>query len=138
MEGSEKINDTITNLDGDVNLSEEIKSFSVLAQEKRQIFIRNTLLRQTSTDIWHPILATEQKANALKDESGMRKEELIAIINSVLVSIPKSQCSKYTNLKNKSRVILLTILQEIRDLSNNKEIVDEENIISKLVDEEIT
>ncbi|CAG8819298.1 8326_t:CDS:2, partial [Racocetra persica] len=32
---------------GDVNLSEEIKSFSALAQEKRQMFIRNTLLQPT-------------------------------------------------------------------------------------------
>ncbi|CAG8470152.1 35926_t:CDS:1, partial [Racocetra persica] len=71
----------------------------------------------------------EQEAYALKDESGIRKEELIAIINSVLVSISESQHSKYTNLKNKSKVILLTILQKIRDLSNDKEIVDEENII---------
>ncbi|CAG8853107.1 43593_t:CDS:1, partial [Gigaspora margarita] len=133
----EKINDTITNLNGNINLSEEIKSFSALAQEKRQRFIRNTLLQQASMDIWHLIPVTEQEANALNDKSRMRKEELIAIINSVLVSIPESQRSKYTNLKNKSKAILLTILQKIRDLSNDKEIVDEENIISELADKEI-
>ncbi|CAG8765560.1 14937_t:CDS:2, partial [Racocetra fulgida] len=57
----EIINNTITNLDGDVNLSEEIKSFTML----------------------------------------------------------------------------LTILQEIRDLNNAKKIVNEENIVSELADEEI-
>ncbi|CAG8623467.1 11222_t:CDS:2, partial [Racocetra persica] len=31
----------------DINLSEEIKSFSALVQEKRQMFIRNTLLQPT-------------------------------------------------------------------------------------------
>ncbi|CAG8699879.1 310_t:CDS:2, partial [Dentiscutata erythropus] len=125
----EKINKTMTNLDGDINLSDEIKSFSMLAQEKRQIFIRNTLLQQTSTDIWHPIPVTEQEADALSNENTMRKEELFAIFNSVLVLLPESQHTKYTNLKNKTKVMLLTILQEIQDLNNAEEIVDDENII---------
>ncbi|CAG8501358.1 4676_t:CDS:2 [Racocetra fulgida] len=106
----EKINNTITNLDGDVNLSEEIKLFSILAQERRQKFIRNILLQQTGTDIWHPILVTKQEADALKNENAIRKEELIAIINSILISIPESQHPKYTNLKNMTKATLLTIL----------------------------
>ncbi|KAF0545006.1 hypothetical protein F8M41_002470 [Gigaspora margarita] len=75
--------------------------------------------KQIGNDIWHPI--------PIKNENVMRKEELIAIINSVLVSIPEMQRPKYTNLKNKSKVMLLTILQEIRDLNNAKEIMNEEN-----------
>ncbi|KAF0493367.1 hypothetical protein F8M41_021398 [Gigaspora margarita] len=103
----------MTNLDGNINLSNEMKSFSMLAQEKRQIFIRKTLLQQTDTNILCSVLVTEQKANALKIENTMKKEELIAIINSVLVLFPESQHAKYANLKNKPKGILLTVLQEI-------------------------
>ncbi|CAG8807657.1 25584_t:CDS:2, partial [Dentiscutata erythropus] len=76
---------------GDVNLSEEMKSFSILAQERKQMLIKNTLLQQTNTNVWRPILVTEQEANILKNENTIRKEELIAIINSVLISLPDSQ-----------------------------------------------
>ncbi|CAG8836260.1 39523_t:CDS:2, partial [Gigaspora margarita] len=129
-----KMNSILTNLDGDINLSEEIKSFSTLAQEKRQMFIKNTLLQQTNTNVWHPIPVTEQEADALKNEKTMRKEELIAIINSVLISLPNSQYTKYTNLKNKSKAVLLKILQEIRDLNSTEETIDEENTINELTD----
>ncbi|KAF0412364.1 hypothetical protein F8M41_007935 [Gigaspora margarita] len=94
-------------------------------------------LLQTGNDIWHPIPIMKQEADALKNENVMRKKELLAIINSVLVSIPETQCPKYTNLKNKTKAMLLTILQEIRDLNNANEIMNEENIVSELADEEI-
>ncbi|CAG8539478.1 3654_t:CDS:2 [Racocetra fulgida] len=120
---------------GDVNLSEDIKLFSTLAQERRQKFIQTTLLQQASTNVWHLIPVTEQKADALKNENTIKKEELIVIINSVLISLPDSQRVKYTNLKNKLKTILLTILQEIRDFNNVKETIDEENTINELTDE---
>ncbi|CAG8849038.1 34273_t:CDS:2 [Gigaspora margarita] len=122
---------------GNINLSEEIKSFSTLAREKRQMFIKNTLLQQTSTNVWHPIPVTEQETDALKNKNTMRKEELIAIINSVLISLPDSQRAKYTNLKNKTKAMLLTILQEIRELDSAKETIDEEDTINELNDEKI-
>ncbi|CAG8795119.1 36690_t:CDS:1, partial [Gigaspora margarita] len=40
----------------------------------------------------------------------------------------------YTNLKNKSKVVLLKILQEIWDLNSNEETLDEENTINELID----
>ncbi|CAG8795897.1 14911_t:CDS:2, partial [Dentiscutata erythropus] len=46
------------------------------------------------------------------------KEKLISVINSILILLPKSQSSKYTNLKNKTKTTLLTILQEIQELNN--------------------
>ncbi|RIB06887.1 hypothetical protein C2G38_2215983 [Gigaspora rosea] len=108
-----KMNSAFTNLDGEINLSEEIKSFSVLAQEKRQ------------------------EAEIMKNESTMRKEELISVINSILISLPETQRSKYTNLKNKTKTILLTILQEIRGLNNAEDAIDEENEDKELIDEEM-
>ncbi|CAG8694340.1 15612_t:CDS:1, partial [Dentiscutata heterogama] len=44
-----------------------------------------------------------------------------------LISLPDSQRTKYTNLKNKTKVALLKILQEIRDLNGAEEAIDEEN-----------
>ncbi|RIB18284.1 hypothetical protein C2G38_2142201 [Gigaspora rosea] len=53
-----KMNSAFTNLDGEINLSEEMKSFSVLAQEKRQVFIKHTLMQNTSIDTWLAIPVT--------------------------------------------------------------------------------
>ncbi|CAG8672308.1 22456_t:CDS:2 [Gigaspora margarita] len=107
----------LTNLDGDVNLSKEIKSFSILAQEKRQMLIKNTLLQQTNTNVWHSIPVTKQEANTLKNENTMRKEELITVINSA---------------------VLLKILQEIRDFNSAKETIYKENTNNELTDEKLT
>ena len=51
-----------------------------------------------------------------------------ALINSILISLPESQsqCPKFKGLNSKSKTELLEILQEIRELHNNKEIVSEE------------
>ncbi|KAF0551460.1 hypothetical protein F8M41_023403 [Gigaspora margarita] len=142
-----KLNSAFTNLDGGVNLSEKMKSFSILAQEKRQTFIKNTLMQKTSTGTWQAIPVTEQEAEMLKNEKMMKKEELISVINSILILLPESQRSKYTNLKNKTKTMLLTILQEIRDLNNldeavgeddvNKEAIDEDNVNKEPADEEV-
>ncbi|CAG8508125.1 7710_t:CDS:2 [Scutellospora calospora] len=132
-----KMNSAFTNLDGEINLSEEMKSFSVLTQEKRQVFIKHTLMQNTSIDTWRAIPVTEQEAEIMKNESTMRKEELISVINSILISLPETQCSKYTNLKNKTKTILLTILQEIRGLNNAEDAIDEENEDKELIDEEM-
>ncbi|CAG8493641.1 19018_t:CDS:2 [Cetraspora pellucida] len=108
-----KMNSAFTNLDGEINLSEEMKSFSVLAQEKRQ------------------------EAEIMKNESTMKKEELISVINLILILLPETQYSKYTNLKNKTKTIVLTILQEIQGLNNAEDAIDEENEDKELIDEEI-
>ncbi|CAG8717571.1 9100_t:CDS:1 [Racocetra fulgida] len=131
------MNSAFTNLDGEINLSEEMKSFSVLAQEKRQVFIKHTLMQNTSIDTWRAIPVTEQEVEIMKNESTMRKEELISVINSILISLPETQRSKYTNLKNKTKTILLTILQEIRGLNNAEDAIDEENEDKELIDEEM-
>ena len=49
-----------------------------------------------------------------------------ALINSILISLPESQCPKFKGLNSKSKTELLEILQEICELHNNKEIVSEE------------
>ncbi|KAF0478013.1 hypothetical protein F8M41_024116 [Gigaspora margarita] len=130
------INNTFTYLDGNANLSEEMKSFSILAQEKRQTFIKNTLLQKTKT-VWQAIPVTEQEAETLKNETTMKKEELISIINSILVSFPESQRLKYTNLKNKTKTKLLMILQEIHGLNDTEEALDEEYEGNEPANEEI-
>ncbi|CAG8821733.1 9700_t:CDS:1, partial [Gigaspora margarita] len=121
---------------GNANLSEEMKLFSVLAQEKRQTFIKNTLLQETKT-VWQAIPVTEQEAEILKNETTMKKEELISIINSILVLFPESQRLKYTNLKNKTKTMLLMILQEIYGLNDTEEALDEEYEGNKPANKEI-
>ncbi|CAG8848464.1 2522_t:CDS:2, partial [Racocetra persica] len=63
-----KINSAFTNLDGKINLSEEM-----------------------NIDTWQAIPVTEQEAKIMKNESTMRKEELISVINSILISLPETQ-----------------------------------------------
>ncbi|CAG8851181.1 5549_t:CDS:1, partial [Gigaspora margarita] len=121
---------------GNANLSEKMKLFSVLVQEKRQTFIKNTLLQKTKT-VWQAIPVTEQEAEILKNETTMKKEELISIINLILVLFPKSQCLKYTNLKNKTKTMLLMILQEICGLNDTEEALDEEYEGNEPANEEI-
>ncbi|CAG8611222.1 56_t:CDS:2, partial [Gigaspora rosea] len=65
------------------------------------------------------------------------KEELISVINLILILLPESQRSKYTNLKNNNKAALLTILQEIWSLTCTEEAVDEENVDKEIVNEEI-
>ena len=110
-------------LNGD-ELSEEMKTFSVLAKEKRKTFIKEVLLKQTA-DSWLPIPITKEEAEAQKNEKNMKKKQLVAIINSLLISLPKSQCQKFRGLNNKSKVELLEILQEIHELHDNKQVIDD-------------
>lgn len=112
-------------LNGD-KLSEEMKIFSDLAEEKRKTFLKEVLLKQIATDPWLPIPITDQEAEAQRNEENMNKKQLVAIINSILISLPESQCPKFSSLNYKSKTELLEILQEIRELhNNNEEIVPE-------------
>ena len=50
-----------------------------------------------------------------------------ALINSILISLPESQCPKFKGLNSKSKTELLEILQEICEShNNNEEIMSEE------------
>ncbi|CAG8808196.1 19548_t:CDS:2, partial [Racocetra persica] len=95
------------------------------------------LSEEMNIDTWRAISVMEQEAEIMKNESTMRKEELISVINSILISLSETQHSKYTNLKNKTKTILLTILQEIQGLNNAEDAIDEENEDKELIDEEM-
>jgi len=105
-------------LDGD-KLSEEMKTFSVLAEEKREKFLKEVILKQIASDFWLPIPVTDQEAKIQKSEKDMKKKKLIVLINSILISLPESWCPKFKGLNSKSKTELLEILQEIRELHNN-------------------
>ena len=68
-----------TSLNGD-NLSEEMKSFSALAKQKRQTFLKETLLKQIATDTWLPIPVTEQEAEAQKNENTIKKANSLQLL----------------------------------------------------------
>ncbi|RHZ44823.1 hypothetical protein Glove_709g82 [Diversispora epigaea] len=104
---------------GNIILSEELKNFTSIAQEKRKIYIKQKLLQLTTNETWEVIPISAEEAVSQKNENNMTKEQLVAIINSLLVSLPESQKLKYHNLNNKPKIILLQILQEIRSLQNN-------------------
>ncbi|RHZ49681.1 hypothetical protein Glove_518g13 [Diversispora epigaea] len=103
---------------GNIILSEELKNFTSIAQEKRKIYIKQKLLQLTTNETWKVIPISAEEAVSQKNENNMTKEQLVAIINSLLVSLPESQKLKYHNLNNKPKIILLQILQEIRSLQN--------------------
>ncbi|CAG8854135.1 925_t:CDS:2, partial [Gigaspora margarita] len=55
---------------GNANLSEEMKSFSILAQEKKQTFIKNILLQKTKT-VWQAIPTKTMLLMILQEMRGL-------------------------------------------------------------------
>ncbi|RHZ52550.1 hypothetical protein Glove_460g24 [Diversispora epigaea] len=92
---------------GNIILSEELKNFTSIAQEKRKIYIKQKLLQLTTNETWEVIPISAEEAVSQKNENNMTKEQLVAIINSLLVSLPESQKLKDRDKKltqQKSRI----------------------------------
>ncbi|CAG8644405.1 6718_t:CDS:2, partial [Dentiscutata heterogama] len=79
-------------------------------------------------NIWHPIPITCEEADHQKNESSLKKSEILSIINSLISSLDNSDHSHFRSLLNKSCNDLINILQEIRSVlaENNINIDSEE------------
>jgi hypothetical protein len=102
-------------------LSEELKTFSNLASERRIVLINDFSANNKPTSLPRPIPITIQEAAAAINEENMTKAELLTIINSLLNSMNNSDRPNYRGLQQKTRNQLREILQNIRDLQNELE-----------------
>ncbi|RHZ86611.1 hypothetical protein Glove_48g193 [Diversispora epigaea] len=88
-----------------------IESQRFCIQLRKSDFL-NSIQKENTFKSLENIILTEETVSQ-KNENNMTKEQLVAIINSLLVLFPESQKLKYYNLNNKPKIILLQILQEI-------------------------
>ncbi|CAG8632086.1 3039_t:CDS:2, partial [Cetraspora pellucida] len=106
---------TLESLGEESLLSEQLKNFSDLVCERRRRFIDETFKKSKSNHLLRPIPVTAQEEAATMDEANMSKEELLAIINSLLSSVNIPDSSKYRGLKQKNQQL---------DWSNGSEIIN--------------
>lgn len=114
------------NMSGDWTLSEEMKRFSEIASMKRIEFIKAKLIKKTPLDIWHPIPITCEEADLQKTESSLTRSQILSIINSLIPFLDDLNRSRFRGLSSKSRIDLVNILQEIRNILAENNINNEE------------
>ncbi|CAG8729774.1 5081_t:CDS:2, partial [Cetraspora pellucida] len=107
-------------LDGCNKLSEEMKSFSTIAQAQHINYI-NEKLNSKKPLINKPIPITADEEQVQLAESSMKKKELILVIESLIGSLNDTNRSQFKGLKSKKKDELLVILQQVRELTNNNE-----------------
>ncbi len=115
------------NMSGDWTLSEEMKRFGEIASMKRIEFIKAKLIKKTSY-IWHPIPITCEEADLQKTESFLTKSQILSIINSLIPFLNDLDRSRFRGLSSKSRIDLVNILQEIRNILAENDINNDEEI----------
>ena len=94
---------------------------------KRIEFIKAKLINKTALYIWHPIPITCEEADHQKNESSLKKSEILSIINSLIPSLGNSDRLRFRGLSNKSHNDLINILQEIKSvLAENDINIDSE------------
>ncbi|CAG8681433.1 1885_t:CDS:2, partial [Racocetra fulgida] len=86
----------------------------------------SSILKDLITEKDQEINVIDQKEAAAMDEANILKQELIAIINSLLSSVNISDSSKYHGLKQKNCNQLQEIIQSIRDLHNEQDGLEDE------------
>ncbi|CAG8762584.1 16393_t:CDS:2, partial [Funneliformis caledonium] len=104
-------------LDGYNKLSEEMKSFSIIAQAQHINYIKEKLSSKKQL-VTRSIPVTIDKVQIQSAKSSMKKEELILIIESLIRSLNETNWPQFQGLKSKRKDELLIILQEVRDLTN--------------------
>ncbi|KAF0559384.1 hypothetical protein F8M41_006138 [Gigaspora margarita] len=109
-------NRVFQNLGRELTLSEEIIRFSEIASMKRIEFIRANFINKIPLGIWHPISITYEEAELQKNESSLKKSEILSIINLLTPSLGDLDRSHFRGLSKKSHENLVNILQEIRNI----------------------
>ena len=121
-------NQNFQNITGEWMLSEELKKFSEIAHKKRAEFIKAVLIDKSPLGIWHPIPITRDEADFQQSEISLTKTEILTIINSLIPSLDDSNQLRFRSLSSKSRDNLLNILQEIRNILAENNIIACEEI----------
>jgi hypothetical protein len=100
-------------LDGENELSEQLKNFSNLAKKARENYIVEVFYNKNTTHLSKPIPITKEEAIAQEDELKMTKKELIIKLESFLELMGEHCQQKYRGFKSKNKGDLLVILQEV-------------------------
>ena len=110
-------------LDGENELSEQLKNFSNLAKKAREDYIMEAFYNKNTTYLSKPIPITKEKAASQDNEAKMTKKELMIKLESLFELMGENVRRKYRGgFKSKNKDELLIILQEVR--------LDEENEIT--------
>jgi hypothetical protein len=107
-------------LDGEYELSEQLKNFSEIAKKARQDYILEVFYKNNPASLFRPIPITNQESIAQENETQMTKTQILLKIESLLEEMNEDIQKKYRGLKSRNRNELLTILQEVRYLLNNE------------------
>ena len=111
-------------LDGENELSEQLKNFSNLAKKAREDYIMEVFYNKNTAYLSKPIPITKEEAASQDNEAKMTKKELMIKLESLFELMGKNVRRKYREFKSKNKDELLIILQEVRCL------LDEENEIT--------
>ena len=111
-------------LDGENELSEQLKNFSNLAKKAREDYIIEAFYNKNTTYLSKPIPITKEEAASQDNEAKMTNKELMIKLESLFELMGENVRRKYRGFKSKNKDELLIILQEVRCL------LDEENEIT--------
>ena len=107
-------------LDGEYELSEQLKNFSEIAKKAQQEYIIEVFYKNNPASLFRPIPITNQESIAQENETQMTKAQILLKIESLLEEMSESIQKKYCGLKSRNRSELLAILQKVRYLFNNE------------------
>jgi hypothetical protein len=116
-----KSNPVFESLDSENKLSETMKSFTSLARARRIDYIKEKLAGSTKSSRITPIPITVEEDESQSTESSMSKKELMSIIQSLIGSLNEVNHPQFKGLATKKKDDLLLILQQVRDLHNERE-----------------
>jgi hypothetical protein len=96
-----------------------MKSFSSIAKSYRIEFIKQKLGLTNSSKTTRIIPVTVEEEKRLLSENSMTNKELILMIQSLTESLNETNRPQFKGLTLKKKDELLLILQEVKDLFNN-------------------
>lgn len=118
-----KNNNVFKGLDGNTKLSESMKSFTNLAQGLHINFIKEKINSGKSSGTICPIPITAEEEMKQSDEKSLSKNELLSVVQTLIGSLDQSNRPQFQGLKTKNKEQLLIILQQVKDIHNDLEVI---------------
>ena len=89
-------------LDGEYELSEQLKNFSEIAKKARQEYIIEVFYKNNPASLFRSIPITNQESIAQENETQMTKAQILFKIESLLEEMNESIQKKYRGLKSRN------------------------------------
>lgn len=116
-------------LNGEFELSNQLKDFSNLAKKARQEYIIEVFYKKRTSPSFRPIPVTRQEAIAQENEINMTRIEILRKIESLLEQMNESIRKQYHGIGSKKKSELLIILQEVRNLQSVDNEIDNIDVV---------